>query len=657
MCPVFLAITGLSARLSIMARPARCDGRSRSCVSMSAPDPHAGAPEPSERASVGADLLVSGRAFPLVSVFLSESYNTGWSARASFAFRASDPAPPAHDVLATLAAHGLGPGLPAQLRLRVAGPDGPLPGPPLRVWPSMIAALVPGEPDGARASCVLHLVDPVSYLAERPVWGAYRDVGVAGVVGAGLALALGADPRPRADVAHALVPAVSVRTRCRAALERLDYVLACGEPLGAWLAELLGALGLRAELFAGADGASVVLHLSDRALYRTGVRMHLVREGAPPPDLAAWPDGPFVVRARAAFAPGPLRAGLLDDPTQGAPRPLLSPGPVATVVAASSLDVDEASERALCPARARAAEALVVHAASSHPGWQPGCLLLSSAPLAGLSRWQMASVTHLVRDGRYDNDAVLLRADVAWHPPPVLDRASATVTAVVDGGPDALSNEPVARDRLGRVPVSFAFLPVPDLRPPDVAAPGAAVVLADYPPALRADYAARPEVWARTLAALEAGEYDDPYAPLADEALAEEERAERARLRALAASARAYAHYRALAPAPEAGAGDVPAPAGPAPDGASWPPRISLPVVVPAAGALHGVVVPHRHGDVCRVAVHGVFSAEVVGAQYRANRLVNADIAGAASALVVEHDFARAWTGMVFRRDPPSQAP
>ena len=454
------------------------------------------------------------------------------------------------------------------------------------------------------------------------------------------------------------MPSISVRTRCRDALASLDYALACGEPLGVWLADVFGALGLRAELFCAEDSESVVLYLSDRALYRTGVLMHLAREGVDPPDPDLWPDGPFVVRSRAAFSTSALRAGLLDDPTQGAPRPLLSPGPVGTLVEASSLDVDEATERVLHGARARAAQALVLHASSSHPHWQPGCLLVSNEPLSGLSRWQMASVTHLVRDGRYDNDAALIRADIPWHPPAPDERASAVVTATVDGGAQALPNEPVARDRLGRVPVRFSFLPVPDLRPPDVAGADTPVTLDDYPAALLSDYAARSDLWEREADALEAGEYDDPHPSVADDALADEERAERARLRLLRASARAYAHYRSLVDAD--GSPSVPASPGPDPStdsaaepGAgdlSWPPRVLLPVLVPAAGALHGIVVPHRHGDVCRVAVHGVFSAELVGAQYRSNRLVNSDVADASSALLVEHNFAQAWTGMVFRR-------
>ena len=81
-----------------------------------------------------------------------------------------------------------------------------------------------------------------------------------------------------------------------------------------------------------------------------------------------------------------------------------------------------------------------------------------------------------------------------------------------------------------------------------------------------------------------------------------------------------------------------------------WPPLIPVTVVEPMAGALHGFITGHRQGDVCRVAVHDPFTAEIVGFQYRDDRRINQDLRGALGGLVVEHNFADAWSGMVFRR-------
>ncbi|MCY4430024.1 MAG: hypothetical protein OXC11_06470, partial [Rhodospirillales bacterium] len=68
------------------------------------------------------------------------------------------------------------------------------------------------------------------------------------------------------------------------------------------------------------------------------------------------------------------------------------------------------------------------------------------------------------------------------------------------------------------------------------------------------------------------------------------------------------------------------------------------------AAALHGFIVGPREGDPCRVAVHSPFSAEIVGFQYRNDRKINEDLSTSVAGLVVEHNYAQAWSGLVFRR-------
>ena len=80
-----------------------------------------------------------------------------------------------------------------------------------------------------------------------------------------------------------------------------------------------------------------------------------------------------------------------------------------------------------------------------------------------------------------------------------------------------------------------------------------------------------------------------------------------------------------------------------------WPPRIPLTIIEPMAGSMHGFIPAHRHGDICRVAVHHPLYAEIAGFQYRSNRQINAQIVGATAGLVVEHDANAAWSGLVFR--------
>ena len=60
---------------------------------------------------------------------------------------------------------------------------------------------------------------------------------------------------------------------------------------------------------------------------------------------------------------------------------------------------------------------------------------------------------HEVRGGTYANRLLVLRGDVAWRPRPPPPPAPRTVTAFVSGDPEMLPNEPVPRDRLGRIPI------------------------------------------------------------------------------------------------------------------------------------------------------------------------------------------------------------
>ena len=93
-------------------------------------------------------------------------------------------------------------------------------------------------------------------------------------------------------------------------------------------------------------------------------------------------------------------------------------------------------------------------------------------------------------------------------------------------------------------------------------------------------------------------------------------------------------------------------------DGGSGEARISLPVVQPMAGALHGFAPGHRAGDVCRVTVHTPFSAEIDGFVYREARPVydGGGLAPGWAGIIVEHDGKKAWSGWAFEPAPEDPA-
>ena len=707
------------------------------------------------------DLIVGMRRFRLASLVASEGYNIGWCAHALFVFGVPGGGATRVDILATLADRGLSPGRRAKVNLRVeAEGNEHLHNQTIRTWPCMVSQMIPVESeDDTRAMCRIELVDPLGYLASREIWGAFRDVSASELVGGAIALAAGTDAGPTTEVATAWLPKISVKARHRDALDVIPYAIASGETLGEWLARVLGMLGLRAELFAQDGGDTQVLYLTDALAHRGSFEMHVERDGVELGDDEQGRDGGISIRSRVAFPGHPLRAALLDDPTQGTPRMVTGFGPVGHVVRAQGADLDEVTERAWHEVRRGFCEALMVRAASGHPGIEPGCTITLNETINRIDHWQVASARHLVSEGAYDNDATLLRADTAWHPPEPDPRGTVIVSAMVDHSEESLYFETVPRDRLGRINVRFSFLPAPNtevayaLVEADTNRDGQ-VTLDDYDEEKTNDYTANAEEWEKKVRAWENGEYDDPYPGVTSENLSEEQLAERENLTRQRQEAIAYMYYKRLsAPSPSsedgtqgnsvsdsaasdendeddqdddnptgkssddedvsgtrdeqtgegetgtqepAGTGNggteagnrtevenggteqsdedtLPAPEPrrlrspapeedaletPAPAEDRWPPRIALPVVEPMAGAMHSFVTGHRQGDICRVAVYDPFTAEIVGYQYRDNRAINRDVVGAAAALVVEHNFADAWSGIVLRRigdmiDPP----
>ena len=731
------------------------------------------------------DLVVGTRRFRLASLVASEGYNIGWCAHAIFAFGVPGGGASRIDILATLADRGLSPGRRGKVNLRVEAEGNELlHNQTIRTWPCMVSQMVPlDSEDDARAVCRIQLVDPLGYLASREIWGAYRDVSAAELVGGAIALAAGTDEGPTTEVTTAWLPKIRVRGRHRDALDVIPYVIASGEALGEWLARVLGMLGLRAELFAEDDGDTQVVYLTDALAHRGSFEMHVERDWVELSDDEQGRDGGISIRSRVAFPGIPLRGALLDDPTQGTPRVLARYGPIGHLVRAQGADIDEVTERAWHEVRRGFCEALMVRAASGHPGIEPGCTITLNETINRIDHWQVASARHLVSEGAYDNDATLLRADTAWHPPEPEPRGTVIVSAMVDHSEESLYNEPVPRDRLGRINVRFSFLPPPNtevayaLAEADTNRDGR-VTLDDYDEDKTNDYTADAEEWEKKAQAYENGDYADPYPGIANENLTEEQIAEREECAGQRQEAIAYMYYKRLAappPSPEDGtqggtadesetddedddnptaettgdqstsetqdeqtgndgsgvadrtrAGNVAAAMGvqtkpisgapamevqtkpisgapaigewtQAGDGATetgeqtqsddgateeseedtpppprpwrlinpaaeadtletptpaedrWPPRIALPVVEPMAGAMHSFVGGHRQGDICRVAVHDPFTAEIVGYQYRDNRAINRDVVGAAAAIVVEHNFEDAWTGIVVR--------
>ena len=650
----------------------------------------------------------------LAEFVLGEGYSTGWSGTGVIVARGETPMTPGTTISGVMAS-GVLAGTAVHLALDVS--DGPLDGANVRTWPCVVAGLRPFEIDEFSAGCDVYLVDPVSYLAEQPVWGAYRRVSAAEAVGGALSLATGGDGKPTTAPVLSGLPPVQVVAEYRSALDEVPYAIAAGQPLGDWLAEFLAMLGLRAELKGHEDGRTE-LTLTDAVPMGPPFEMSVVTpsDTGPPGSGSA---GAILIGGHAAFPGAPLRGALLDDPTKGSVRPLLSYGAVGTVLTEAGLDVDEAAGRVFRAAKGVLAGMLTMTAKTRLPGIRPGEVVRLSRSTHGFADWQVPSVSHEFRNSVYENDATLIRGDIAWHPQLPLSRPPVFVTAVVNGGHGFDFQEPVPRDRLGRIKVTFPFTPTPageagtELAVADASLDGR-VTLDDFDDAEIESFTGDRVMWEEERKKYDAGDYNDPWPGKKGDELTGEELKRREELRTKRENAISYGAYRKASAldrddadrdgvlsrrdeitsealsralrdenerrrledlwdarhktpieegslAEEYGrlfgeeSDDLPDDVREARDDAErmaerWPPRIPLPVVKPMAGALHGFIVAHRHGDTCRVAVHSPFSAEIVGFQYRDDRKINKDLSTSVAGLVVEHNYAQAWSGLVFRR-------
>ena len=650
----------------------------------------------------------------LAEFVIGEGYSTGWSGTGVVVAKGKTPMTPGTMISAVMAS-GVLAGTAVDLALDVSG--GPLDGTNVRTWPCVVAGLRPFAIDEFSAGCDVHLVDPVSYLAEQPVWGAYRRASAAEAVGGALSLATGGDGKPTTTPVLSGLPPVQVVAEYRDALDEVPYAIASGQRLGDWLAEFLAMLGLRAELQGHQDGRTD-LTLTDAVPRGPLIEMSVVTpSGTDPPSPES--AGPILIGGHTAFPGVPLRGALLDDPTKGSVRPLLSYGAVGTVLTEAELDVDEAAGRVYQAVKGVVAGMLTMTARTRLPGIRPGEVVRLSRSTHGFVDWQIPSVSHEFRNSVYENDATLIRGDIAWHPELPLSRPPIFVTAVVNGGHGFDFQQPVPRDRLGRIKVTFPFTPTPageagtELAVADTSLDGR-VTLDDFDDAAIQSFTEDRAMWEEERGKYDAGKYNDPYPGRKDDELTKEELERREELRVNRDNAITYGAYKKASmldlddadrdgvlsrrdelvsealskalrdeeerqrlqdlwdmrhetPIEEGSLAeeygrlfgdetdDIPDDVREARDEAElmaerWPPRIPLPVVKPMAGALHGFIVAHRHGDTCRVAVHSPFSAEIVGFQYRDDRKINADLSTSLAGLVVEHNYAQAWSGLVFRR-------
>lgn len=391
------------------------------------------------------DLLRGGRQPILVGRFvLAESVMHGWSGVVRLTNGETDGVDGAyrsvlHARLAPGAAVALG------LWCLAPGSSGPA-ALELRTWPSVVTKV--GTTIGADGRPVthVHFTDAVTFLAGRRIWGVFDDCELAEAIGGAMSLALGGDGRPSARVTGDDVPTLEIRQMLRESAIRLPYAVATGESLGAWLGQLLGRLGVRMEMLGAGDG-TVVAVLKDGA--PGGEPLEMLLGAGSASAINAVVDG------TAASPPGVARDTVLDNPSTGPSLRVLEEGPVSNLVTAAATTLEEAAVRARFAEEADNAGMMLTTVVTGQPGITPGRRVGFSRPISGARLWQAGAILHAYEYGDYFNTVLLAKDGSAWRRKPPRNVSGARmVSGQVDDGASE-RGAVVARDRLGRIPVSM----------------------------------------------------------------------------------------------------------------------------------------------------------------------------------------------------------
>lgn len=322
----------------------------------------------------------------------------------------------------------------------------------LRSWPSM-AHSVTTEVKAGTLFIKIRVVDPLTYLSQQPIWGAYQDESAAQIFGGALSLAAGGDGTPTLQPTLGGMPDVRIVPHLRTELANIPYAIACGEPLDHWLQRLLARLGIRIEMEVSSEGA-ILIHL---------------RDGDPSDDpIAIKFEADGVMSATNAYLnelstwPTPVeRSVLLDNPATGDARQLglQKDGTVRDVFFAAALDADEAGHRAeFEPDRWLAGQTDLSVNTQQSQARPERRLEFTNMTVDDAHVWQAADVLHEYVSGTYENTVWLQKGSMAWRPNIPRDTGPLVVSGVVDDG-ESERGAPVERDRLGRIPVRLAILP------------------------------------------------------------------------------------------------------------------------------------------------------------------------------------------------------
>lgn len=517
---------------------------------------------------------------PLSTFSFHEGYNSGWRGSCKISLSAQQ-VDNMIDVLVLGVRLGLSPSLPVSVLLALSGADPvrpPLPesgsspdpsseedassplgaGSVVRIWPSIVTSLEPSEGSGNTMELHVGLTDPITYLSDRSIWGAYRATSAAKMIGGALSLATGGDGQPTLSPVLPNMPVLKIIDNLRPDLAELPYSIASGQTLQEWLDDMTGMLGIRIEYDVNPDD-SIDIILTDKkpsgsALQVNPLFTQVNRQGTSEQSSSRAHGNIYVTSIQANHGLL-IRSGVLDDPLQGSLRRFGTAGSIGHMINGNSIPIEEAQRRTSFEASRATVELMTLSCTSRQPAVRPGRVMNTGQPFLGILEWQILSAYHELNVSNYLNSVVIGNAALAWYPSSPELQGTTYITGSVDGGVGMRPYEPVSRDRLGRVAVSLPFLPLPTGEASTLLLAGdrnqdLLVTLDDFSKSEIENYAndqlANQALdWDDLLKRYNAGEFNDPFPNREDADLGDAERKQRDQMSANRSNAIRYEAYQA----------------------------------------------------------------------------------------------------------------
>jgi len=411
----------------------------------------------------------SGTPLDVTNLVLDEAYSNGW--RGSAVIRASRKDPiEMNQALSAVMGYGILPGDGATLALALGRGNGRLSGTVLRIWPSIITRMEPlRTTDSKDLVCQIEFVDPITYLEDRPVWGAYVDNSPGNIFGAALSLAAGGTGEATMMPALPGFPGIRISENLRPAIGSIPYVIACGQTLRNWMDDFFGRLGIRYEMITNRATGDIEVRLADRAPLSNIVDPGSSGNTSPLIDISligyagSSSDGlisatNFDIIGMGRRATRHKFGTVIDNPSIGKPR-YTGAGAVDTVLSEDAIFNEEAEVRANFSTEHYNMHATTVILGSRQPNLYPGVRLnITNATIGDTNTWQCEMVRHVLRERlEYYNNTSVIPSDLAWRSKSLPIQPFKVVSAIIDGGSGHAQNDLVARDRTGRVSISFPF--------------------------------------------------------------------------------------------------------------------------------------------------------------------------------------------------------